>query len=740
MTNVVINPENPSIGDQRTIGGTRQEWDGSKWKNVSFGNHEVRISNNFRATEALLKSLGLSGNFGFFNKGFTYTEVGDVGIDDNNQFWIYNGSLPFEVVKGTVPSEPDYSVFDHTTAVGAHDDIYDRKINDLSEISGILKVDGNKCSVNMYHQNTPVLNSRYIYKSDVSKSNHDGGYYIDPDASFPVDWSDSSQRESWYNSSNSGFGVWVLLSQSPTPEHYGAGNSDSDDSLAVLNWWAGSHTASVTAGNEYNTTIESTILRTVTERGFRANLEGANFTNNAETGILLAVDVVATGKQVIRVNGANIDCSDKAAVGLSITSSNDSTVRKIDINNIGVYNVKGLSTKYSSSPTSLSVSLKASVININSPVIDGVDRDYSNAGLVASRAIAVLNTVGSLTINEPVISNVTSPELSDADGITVFSVGKDFASRQQVSININNPIMTDISGRFIKAQSTNVVVNQPRFYSLSGAIQAEFCAIDFQYGGGTVNAGSWYLDQAVTGGVGSRVINTTTRDVGNYETVTRITGMEINLGRNIRYFTQSNILNGELNIELLNNKVISKTPTGIISTAFSRIECQDSSDMSALSVKIKDNSYSCDDNTVLQLVGDDFSGVPSIADKISLQLTDNYNYKLPSTIRQGIIIVAATDQVPYLNNIVIRGNNCAGSDRNAGNWVRIKDLDLNKLPVGNSFYYISGGLINSPSVNYSTDLLIESIGQHQRVARAASNTFAQRALSLPWYEYTGSPI
>lgn len=128
MANTIEYPQNPSIGDQFTVGGTRKEWDGVKWKNVSFGNHEVRIDKNYRATEALLKSLGLSGNFGFFNKGFTYTEEGDVGIDGNNKFWIYNGSLPFEVTKGTVPSEPDYSVFDHTTAVEAHDDIYIRTL------------------------------------------------------------------------------------------------------------------------------------------------------------------------------------------------------------------------------------------------------------------------------------------------------------------------------------------------------------------------------------------------------------------------------------------------------------------------------------------------------------------------------------------------------------------------------------------------------------------------------------
>lgn len=146
MANTIEYPVNPSIGDEFTVGGTRKRWDGTKWKNVSFGNHEVRIDKNYRATEALLKSLGLSGNFGFFDKGFTYTEEGDVGIDGNEQFWLYNGSLPFEVAKGTVPSEPDYEQrkFNEIANIsGLRDELDDRVVNlTLAEVqAGNLKVD-----------------------------------------------------------------------------------------------------------------------------------------------------------------------------------------------------------------------------------------------------------------------------------------------------------------------------------------------------------------------------------------------------------------------------------------------------------------------------------------------------------------------------------------------------------------------------------------------------------------------
>ena len=45
---------------------------------------------------------------GTFAAGFTYETADDVGLDNSGNPWSYTGSLPFTVVAGTVPSEPDY--------------------------------------------------------------------------------------------------------------------------------------------------------------------------------------------------------------------------------------------------------------------------------------------------------------------------------------------------------------------------------------------------------------------------------------------------------------------------------------------------------------------------------------------------------------------------------------------------------------------------------------------------------
>lgn len=63
-----------------------------------------------KVSRANLIAQGLSGNYGFFVDGFSYTQSGDVGIDNNGTTWEYVGAnpLPFNVPAGTVPSNPDY--------------------------------------------------------------------------------------------------------------------------------------------------------------------------------------------------------------------------------------------------------------------------------------------------------------------------------------------------------------------------------------------------------------------------------------------------------------------------------------------------------------------------------------------------------------------------------------------------------------------------------------------------------
>ncbi|MCR9668509.1 hypothetical protein [Vibrio parahaemolyticus] len=69
--------------------------------------------------------------------------------------------------------------------------------------------------INSYHEgfnavySAPSGGGDFVWRSDLPKSLHDGGVYIDPTKAFPTDFSNSAQLASWFTSVNSGNGVFV---------------------------------------------------------------------------------------------------------------------------------------------------------------------------------------------------------------------------------------------------------------------------------------------------------------------------------------------------------------------------------------------------------------------------------------------------------------------------------------------------------------------------------------------------
>lgn len=103
MSNIVVYPSNPSINQKVVVGATTKLWDGEKWVNRSYGNHEERLQVDRQAIEALLKAYG-KGLGGLFDLGFSYVDTNDVGVSSDGKFWEWKGTLPYTVPKGTDPS------------------------------------------------------------------------------------------------------------------------------------------------------------------------------------------------------------------------------------------------------------------------------------------------------------------------------------------------------------------------------------------------------------------------------------------------------------------------------------------------------------------------------------------------------------------------------------------------------------------------------------------------------------
>lgn len=177
----------------------------------------------------LLKAQGLSGNFGLFSVGFDYTEAGDVGIADDWTIWEYAGSdpLPVTVAPGTVPSAPDYEMVsfnDHSrdinrNAVGAHDDIYARTFDDLSDlVNSSYQITAGKVIKLKSYRVEGVGGGDFL----IVNGRHDGGMFIDPQRTLPTDWSDLTQLSNWYTDSGSDtLCIKRINKEKITPEDFG---------------------------------------------------------------------------------------------------------------------------------------------------------------------------------------------------------------------------------------------------------------------------------------------------------------------------------------------------------------------------------------------------------------------------------------------------------------------------------------------------------------------------------------
>lgn len=83
-------------------------------------------------------------------------------------------------------------------------------LNSISELPSIGNLyHGLKISVKNYHSDGLGIGGDFVYASGLSKSLHDGGFFIDPSKTFPADWANRTQQNDWFNVKNNGTGVFV---------------------------------------------------------------------------------------------------------------------------------------------------------------------------------------------------------------------------------------------------------------------------------------------------------------------------------------------------------------------------------------------------------------------------------------------------------------------------------------------------------------------------------------------------
>lgn len=105
MANIIDYPDSPPVGKEVTIGTTIKRWDGEKWVNKSFGNHELRLQELFKKKAS---DVGIFPErfIGYFEDGITFDNRVQLAKWEDGKYYSYIGSddTPVSVPAGTNPT------------------------------------------------------------------------------------------------------------------------------------------------------------------------------------------------------------------------------------------------------------------------------------------------------------------------------------------------------------------------------------------------------------------------------------------------------------------------------------------------------------------------------------------------------------------------------------------------------------------------------------------------------------
>ena len=194
----------------------------------------------------------------------------------------------------------------------------------------------------------------------------------------------------------------------------------------------------------------------------------------------------------ININGITIDCNDMSAIGIYCDGNNICSVINCEVKNtengtIGRRSCSGIYTTGYYETT------------IDNNKVTNINRTNIDPGIISSTGINC-SSDGNIKVTNNFINWVTCfTEKTDCDGIYVSS-----PSSSGIAI-IENNIILDSTGRFIKTQVSNATIINNRFRLLNSASNLYIKGIDFQRGGGCVKAN--YMDYGAKAGGSSIFIH-----------------------------------------------------------------------------------------------------------------------------------------------------------------------------------------------------------------------------------------
>lgn len=116
------------------------------------------------------------------------------------------------------------AAYDSVTPVGGvKANNLDLRADSVQSLISLPQIAGKIYNLKSYHTGFRLGGGRFYWDASRSRSEHNGGYIIDPSAPYPTDWNNQMQLTAWFNSANAGTGCFVRLDVGEVNiSHFGA--------------------------------------------------------------------------------------------------------------------------------------------------------------------------------------------------------------------------------------------------------------------------------------------------------------------------------------------------------------------------------------------------------------------------------------------------------------------------------------------------------------------------------------